>query len=189
MSQSSTSVNQIQTRQKKRPPSQGFSSMHWVKKHEKIKMMNKYDGPGQYTMNQIKKHNKRDDCWMVLNGHVFDLTEYIPFHPGGDEILKAKGRDGTILFYQTHRWVNIEALIKNCWIGQVKDYKPPKINSKQTHKKKAVIKPNPNLKNKQEAISRSRQLLQKQQQFKPTQNQSDPNPLEIEKEENLEQLE
>ena len=93
--------------------------MHWVKKHEKMKMMKKYGGPKMYGMEEVKQHNKRDDCWMVLNGHIFDVTEYVPYHPGGDEILKGTGRDATVLFYSVHRWVNIEALIKNCWIGQV----------------------------------------------------------------------
>ena len=169
---------QFQPRRKRPPPSQGFTSLHWIKKHEKLKSMAKYGGPGQYTMEEIKKHNKRDDCWIVLNGHIFDITEYIPYHPGGDEILRAKGRDGTILFYSTHRWVNIEALIKNCWIGQVLNYKPPNLKRIGTSKHKSTNKQkndeekqndnaqmNPNERNKKEAMSRSRQLIRKQNQI------------------------
>eukprot|EP00483_Globobulimina_turgida_P001513 UN01515 len=124
-----------QGRRKRPPASQRFAPLNWVKKHAKLKSMAKYGGPGKYTMEQVKRHNKAEDCWIVLNGHIFDITEYIPYHPGGDDILKAKGRDGTVLFYQIHRWVNVEALIKNCWIGQVLNYKPPKMGSigKQTH--------------------------------------------------------
>eukprot|EP01083_Nonionella_stella_P236753 831178_1 len=161
----SKSTQSIQPRKKRPPPSQ-FSQLHWVKKHEKIKSMNKYGGPGKYTMEQIKQHNKPNDCWMVLNGHIFDITEYIPYHPGGNEILKANGKDGTILFYKTHRWVNIEALIKNCWIGQVLNYKPPNMNKLNKKINKKVTNPNDKNKQKSKVISRSRQLLiQKQNEI------------------------
>merc|ERR1719221_2162243 len=146
-------------RKKRPPPSQGFSSMNWCKKHESLRCCQKYGGPKRYTMQQVSEHSTRDDCWMILNGHFFDITEYIPFHPGGDEILKAKGKDGTALFYKFHRWVNIEALLKNCWLGQVIDYKPPKMNEKKK-KNNAKNANNPNDKNRKEAMSRTQKLIQ-----------------------------
>jgi len=34
------------------------------------------------------------------------------FHPGGgDELFKAAGTDGTELFNQVHRWVNLERIL------------------------------------------------------------------------------
>ena len=35
---------------------------------------------------------------MVLNGVVYDVTEYAPKHPGGNVIFDAAGKDGTALF-------------------------------------------------------------------------------------------
>jgi hypothetical protein len=29
------------------------------------------------------QHNKEDDCWVVIDGRVFDLTTYLKDHPGG----------------------------------------------------------------------------------------------------------
>eukprot|EP00483_Globobulimina_turgida_P002828 UN02833 len=119
-------------------------------------------------MEQVSKHNKVEDCWIVLNGNIFDITEYIPYHPGGDDILKAKGKDGTVLFYHLHRWVNVDALIKNCWIGQVLNYKPPKMdsigtqrnyNNKNKNKAKKNVQINPNDRNRQETMSRTRKLI------------------------------
>merc|ERR1712130_963220 len=121
-------------------------------------------GPRRYTMEQVKEHNKRENCCMVLNGHVFDITEYIPFHPGGDQILKAKGGDGTELFLKFHRWVNIEAVLKNCWIGQVANHKPPTIKKKKEIKKDG----NPNDKNRKKAISRTQKLLKAKQEKEET---------------------
>jgi hypothetical protein len=54
-----------------------------------------------YTAAQVAEHAKVDDCWTIVNGNVYDITAYIPRHPGGqDEILEACGTDGTSLFTQ-----------------------------------------------------------------------------------------
>lgn len=50
------------------------------------------------TVEEVAKHNNANDCWTIINDNVYDITSYIPFHPGGDEILRACGGDGTSLF-------------------------------------------------------------------------------------------
>lgn len=50
------------------------------------------------SADEVKKHNSKDDCWTIVQGNVYDITSYIPNHPGGDEILRACGEDGTELF-------------------------------------------------------------------------------------------
>lgn len=32
-------------------------------------------------------HNKEDDCWMIINGCVYDLSRFVHEHPGGRKIL------------------------------------------------------------------------------------------------------
>ena len=40
------------------------------------------------------------------------------YHPGGgDELMKSAGEDGTELFHQVHRWVNLERILGPCLIG------------------------------------------------------------------------
>lgn len=47
----------------------------------------------------LKQHNKREDAWSAINGKVYNITPYIPFHPGGEkELMRAAGRDGSKLF-------------------------------------------------------------------------------------------
>lgn len=36
-----------------------------------------------YSMKQVAAHNTEDDLWMVINDRVYDLTKYLPHHPGG----------------------------------------------------------------------------------------------------------
>ncbi|EAA30578.1 hypothetical protein NCU06051 [Neurospora crassa OR74A] len=61
---------------------------------------------------------KGKDAWMVLGGRVYNITPYIPFHPGGEpELLKGAGRDGTKLFGEIHPWVNYEGMLAACLVG------------------------------------------------------------------------
>ncbi|MFA6273539.1 MAG: cytochrome b5-like heme/steroid binding domain-containing protein [Candidatus Paceibacterota bacterium] len=38
-------------------------------------------------MSEIKKHNNINDCYMVMNNKVYDLTSYFGSHPGGDRAM------------------------------------------------------------------------------------------------------
>lgn len=51
-----------------------------------------------YSIDEVSQHNLRDDCWTIISGDVYDLTDYIKRHPGGDEILRACGSDATSQF-------------------------------------------------------------------------------------------
>ncbi|CAI2377134.1 unnamed protein product [Moneuplotes crassus] len=37
----------------------------------------------KYTIEEVAKHDKRDDCWTIFDGKVFDVTRYLSSHPGG----------------------------------------------------------------------------------------------------------
>ena len=37
----------------------------------------------EIAVSEVAQHNKSDDCWMVVNGKVYDLTSFAPKHPGG----------------------------------------------------------------------------------------------------------
>jgi hypothetical protein len=50
------------------------------------------------TKADVATHNSKSDCWTIIDGSVYDITSYIPRHPGGDNILSACGTDGTALF-------------------------------------------------------------------------------------------
>ncbi|KAL4939113.1 hypothetical protein BDV06DRAFT_231271 [Aspergillus oleicola] len=47
----------------------------------------------QFTREEIEKHNTKDDCWIVVNGKVYDATSVLSWHPGGPgPILAHAGR-------------------------------------------------------------------------------------------------
>ena len=40
--------------------------------------------PGRHvTAEELRRHNTRDSVWLVVDGNVYDLTEFAPMHPGG----------------------------------------------------------------------------------------------------------
>lgn len=50
-----------------------------------------------YTLEEVAKHNAKDDCWQVIDGTVYDFTSYISSdeHPGGGAMIKDCGTDAS----------------------------------------------------------------------------------------------
>lgn len=67
----------------------------------------------------LAKHSKApEEIWTALNGRVYNITAYLPFHPGGEkDLLRGAGKDSTKLFNATHPWVNVEGMLAECLIG------------------------------------------------------------------------
>jgi L-lactate dehydrogenase (cytochrome) len=56
-----------------------------------------------HTGAEIAKHNSKDSCWVIIHGKVYDVTEFLPEHPGGQKIiLKYAGKDATEEFEPIH---------------------------------------------------------------------------------------
>ncbi|KAF2211454.1 hypothetical protein CERZMDRAFT_85263 [Cercospora zeae-maydis SCOH1-5] len=72
------------------------------------------------TPSQLKSMTGRKGkpAWSSWQGKVYNITPYLPFHPGGEaELMKAAGRDGTKLFMDVHPWVNWENMLGTCLVG------------------------------------------------------------------------
>ena len=62
---------------------------------------NTEESTASYTVAEIALHATPEDCWLSIDGKVFDVTEYIAaeLHPGGDAILNGCGvADATSMF-------------------------------------------------------------------------------------------
>jgi cytochrome b involved in lipid metabolism len=45
------------------------------------------------SLEDCEKHTAEEDCWLVIHGKVYDVTEMLDEHPGGGDILvSASGR-------------------------------------------------------------------------------------------------
>lgn len=43
-----------------------------------------------FTRAEVAEHSFIDDAWIVLHGHVYNITPWIPQHPGGNIILSVR---------------------------------------------------------------------------------------------------
>ncbi|KAI1452300.1 FMN-dependent dehydrogenase-domain-containing protein [Annulohypoxylon moriforme] len=56
-----------------------------------------------WKLTEVSEHNTQDSCWMVLHEKVYDITSFVPKHPGGRSILlKNAGRDASKAFDSVH---------------------------------------------------------------------------------------
>ncbi|KAI9801282.1 MAG: hypothetical protein M1833_002852 [Piccolia ochrophora] len=59
--------------------------------------------PKSLSVADISAHNTPNDCWIVVSGKVYDITDFAPEHPGGAGIiLKYAGRDATAAYDEFH---------------------------------------------------------------------------------------
>jgi cytochrome b involved in lipid metabolism len=60
-------------------------------------------GLPQFTMAEVAKHNTKDDCWIILDERVYDITRFIDKHPGGvGPVVNMAGKDATDVFDNYH---------------------------------------------------------------------------------------
>ncbi len=41
----------------------------------------------RFTLEEVARHAQAEDCWMAINGKVYDISAYIPEHPSRPAIL------------------------------------------------------------------------------------------------------
>jgi L-lactate dehydrogenase (cytochrome) len=52
---------------------------------------------------ELSKHNTKDSCWLAINSTVWDVTDFVPKHPGGASlVLKLAGQDATEQYESFH---------------------------------------------------------------------------------------
>jgi predicted heme/steroid binding protein len=64
---------------------------------------------------ELAKHNTQTDCWVAFEGSVYDVTTFIPKHPGGAEAIA--GQCGTAekfetAFIQQHGRAKVQMMMK-----------------------------------------------------------------------------
>ncbi|XP_002988153.2 cytochrome B5 [Selaginella moellendorffii] len=72
-----------------------------------------------YTLEDVLQHSTRDDCWIVVDGKVYDVTKFLLDHPGGDEVIIAStGKDATDDFENVGHSNSARAMMKEYVIGR-----------------------------------------------------------------------
>ncbi|EJF66571.1 FMN-dependent dehydrogenase-domain-containing protein [Dichomitus squalens] len=59
--------------------------------------------PRSYSLDEVSKHDSSSSCWVIIRNKVYDVTEFLPDHPGGTKIiLKYAGKDATSAYEPIH---------------------------------------------------------------------------------------
>lgn len=63
----------------------------------------------EYEFEEIRKHiscslrePEKNDLWLLIDGHVYNVTDWIIRHPGGEFICRGAGIDASKLFARFH---------------------------------------------------------------------------------------
>jgi cytochrome b involved in lipid metabolism len=74
-----------------------------------------------YTWAEVRKHNKKNDCWIVINNLVYNVTNFQKQHPGGSRLFHLyAGQDASEVFNAFHKeFDKVSKYSKLYLIGQI----------------------------------------------------------------------
>lgn len=65
-----------------------------------------------FSVDEVSLNNTKDSCWTVVEGNVYDITDFIAKHPGGeDKIILACGTDATGFFNGTNPLGRVHSIV------------------------------------------------------------------------------
>jgi cytochrome b involved in lipid metabolism len=83
-----------------------------------------------YTKEEVLLHNNENDCWIIINNRVYNITNYLTKHPGGNKILlQCAGKDCTEYFNNINHSQKAQKELENYYIGNILIPKSNKCNS------------------------------------------------------------
>ncbi|KDQ16195.1 hypothetical protein BOTBODRAFT_144637 [Botryobasidium botryosum FD-172 SS1] len=69
-------------------------------------MASKIPAMREISREEVAKHSKQGDLWVIIDSKVYDLSKFAALHPGGLGVLsdpEVAGQDATEIFYSLHR--------------------------------------------------------------------------------------
>lgn len=76
-----------------------------------------------FSLKDVAEHSTKEAPWTIIHGKVYDLTKFVPQHPGGETILfrEAVGKDATEAFEQKGHSDRAKKWLKDFEIGTLGD--------------------------------------------------------------------
>ena len=72
------------------------------------------------TLEEVAMHATSKDCYLAIEGKVYDVTKFIYKHPGSLAILKGVGKDATSIFDKIGHSNRARNIMRKYYIGNIK---------------------------------------------------------------------
>jgi len=74
----------------------------------------------KFTRKEVESHKDKKSTWIIIHDNVYDVTEFLEEHPGGEEVLlEQAGKDGTENFEDVGHSTDARTLMKQYLIGEL----------------------------------------------------------------------
>ncbi|XP_072757814.1 uncharacterized protein [Anoplolepis gracilipes] len=81
------------------------------KSHDKLRTIH---------LDEVAWHDALDNCWLVIYDYVYNCTEFLKNHPGGEDVLlEYAGRDATLAFIGTGHSAVAKTILDRYKIGEL----------------------------------------------------------------------
>ncbi|XP_078434743.1 uncharacterized protein LOC144705788 [Wolffia australiana] len=75
---------------------------------------------------EVTRHTSAKDCWVVIHGKVYDVSQFLSDHPGGEDMLlhASSSGDATQSFEDVGHSSSAKKRMSNYLIGELDGYDP-----------------------------------------------------------------
>eukprot|EP01090_Pellita_catalonica_P017718 TRINITY_DN5426_c0_g1_i1.p1 TRINITY_DN5426_c0_g1~~TRINITY_DN5426_c0_g1_i1.p1 ORF type:complete len:124 (+),score=21.23 TRINITY_DN5426_c0_g1_i1:812-1183(+) len=83
----------------------------------RVRVQPRFFSSKSISIEDVEKHNSENDCWMIIHDKVYDISDFVDDHPGGEIIMDGAGADATEMFEEADHTDDAYELLKEYCIG------------------------------------------------------------------------
>ncbi|XP_073692929.1 cytochrome b5 type B [Garra rufa] len=77
-------------------------------------------GVKYYRRAEVQAHNVSKEAWLIIHDKVYDITDFMEEHPGGEEVLlEQAGADATESFEDVGHSTDAREMLQQYYIGEL----------------------------------------------------------------------
>ncbi|OXU21608.1 hypothetical protein TSAR_013731 [Trichomalopsis sarcophagae] len=81
---------------------------------------NEASAPKLFTHAEVSQHNDSKETWLIIHNDVYDVTNFLNEHPGGEEVLlEQAGKDATEQFEDVGHSTDARQMMEPYKIGEI----------------------------------------------------------------------
>uniref|UniRef100_A0A0B7JUK1 Cytochrome b5 heme-binding domain-containing protein n=1 Tax=Bionectria ochroleuca TaxID=29856 RepID=A0A0B7JUK1_BIOOC len=74
----------------------------------------------EFTRDQVASHSSKDDLYLIIRNKVYNASEFVAEHPGGEEVLlEIAGRDATEAYEDVGHSEEADEILVDLFVGEL----------------------------------------------------------------------